>query len=129
MHKILAAAALLVGLLAIVPTAATASPLTQVQAQAQAQAQAQGRRSCVTKAEFRRAKRGMIKRRVHRIFDTRGRRTSLSIGGGTRDEYREYRACAGDRWSYVTVNYDNYMNPKAHLRGMRVYSKDMYISR
>jgi hypothetical protein len=36
----------------------------------------------------------MIKRRVHRIFDTRGRRTSLSIGGGTRDEYREYRARA-----------------------------------
>jgi hypothetical protein len=90
MHKILAAAALLVGLLAIVPTAATASPLTQVQAHAQAK----GKNSCVTRAEFRRAKRGMIKRRVHRIFDTRGRRTSLSIGGGTRDEYREYRARA-----------------------------------
>jgi hypothetical protein len=60
----------------------------------QAHAQAKGKNSCVTRAEFRRAKRGMIKRRVHRIFDTRGRRTSLSIGGGTRDEYREYRARA-----------------------------------
>jgi hypothetical protein len=51
------------------------------------------------------------------------------VGGG-RDEWREYRSCAGNRrWSYVTVNYDNYLNPQAHKRGMRVYSKDMYISR
>lgn len=85
---------------------------------------------CVTRAEFQRVDRGMLNRRVHRIFDTDGRLSSSSRGGGG-DSWREYRVCrswGSPRWSDVSINFDNY-SFRNRGPGMRLYSKDAYISR
>lgn len=85
--------------------------------------------NCVGRAEFRQVHRGMTKRKVHRIFDVRGKRTSVSTYGRDRDEYRSYRVCRGwgnPRWSSVDLNFDNYMSNRS---GMRLYSKSSYITR
>ncbi len=58
---------------------------------------------CVTRAEYERVDAGMSKRRVHRIFDTRGRRTAISSSGGATAEVRSYRPCR--RHSAVSVAY------------------------
>ncbi len=60
---------------------------------------------CVSKAEYERIDKGMAKRRVHRIFDVRGRRTVISRGGGVVVEIRRYRTCRPD--SAVSVAYEN----------------------
>jgi hypothetical protein len=68
---------------------------------------------CVSHAEFVAVKDGMTQARVHNIFGTTGvieSRGSMGVG-------REYETCAGDEWSYVSVNY----NP-------RVWFKWEYIS-
>lgn len=44
---------------------------------------------CVTKKEYRKVHRGMTKRRVHRIFDTRG----WFADGGAGGYSRVYRSC------------------------------------
>lgn len=60
---------------------------------------------CVTKAEYERIDNGQTKRRVHRIFDVRGRRSVISRGGGVVVEARRYRTCRRD--SAVSVAYRN----------------------
>jgi hypothetical protein len=45
---------------------------------------------CVTRAEYRQARYGMTKIRVHRIFGTRGRLVYLVVGN---EEKREYPMC------------------------------------
>jgi hypothetical protein len=57
----------------------------------------QARRGCVTRAEFRRVRRGMTKARVHRIFDTRGRFADGGAGGYS----RVYRSCDFRHAAYV----------------------------
>ena len=82
-------------------------------------------RHCVSKGEFRAAKNGMLKSRVHEIFDSYGQRTYFSSGGGLRYMSREYNPCQGDRYSYISVDYNNYSSRKP---GMRLDYKSMYIS-
>jgi hypothetical protein len=60
---------------------------------------------CVTKPEYRRVHDGMRQGRVHRIFDTRGRRDTVHSGGGVVIEVRSYRTCRRD--SAVSVSYRN----------------------
>jgi hypothetical protein len=60
---------------------------------------------CVSRGEYRQVHRSMTKHRVHRIFDTRGRRTAFSRRGGVTAEIRRYRGCP--RHSAVSVAYGN----------------------
>jgi hypothetical protein len=56
-------------------------------------------RPCVNRLEYILVHRGMPKHRVHRIFDTRGRR----VAKHGNNEIRSYRACT--RRSAVSVTY------------------------
>jgi hypothetical protein len=71
---------------------------------AAAPAQAEGRH-CVSPGEYRQVHRGMTKRHVHRVFDTRGRRVAFSRDGRFTSEIRRYRGCPRD--SVVSVAYGN----------------------
>ena len=82
-------------------------------------------RPCVSNGEFKAAKNGMLKSRVHQIFDSYGKRTSFYSGGGDRYESREYNPCRGDRYSYISISYDTYHRKSP---GMRLDSKYIYIS-
>ena len=62
---------------------------------------------CVTKSEFRKVKRGMKMKRVHRIFDTRGKQSYFYTIGGDRYTGREYKACHHPKWSLVSVDFKN----------------------
>jgi len=62
---------------------------------------------CVSKQEFRKVKDGFKKRRVHRIFDTRGRQTSIFRVGGETYESREYKPCSDRKYGFVWVDYVN----------------------
>ena len=68
-------------------------------------ADSERRKRCVTKREFRRAKRHMKMKRVHRIFGTRGKQSYVYTIGGTRYVGREYKACRHPRWSMVSVDF------------------------
>jgi hypothetical protein len=48
---------------------------------------------CVTRAEYRAVHKGDKMRRVHRIFDTDGRRLSIVWYGGYGGQVHRYRAC------------------------------------
>ncbi len=62
-------------------------------------------RGCVTRGEYQRVHDGMRKARVHRIFDTRGRRETASVARGDIFEIRSYRTCR--RGAGVSVHYRN----------------------
>lgn len=81
---------------------------------------------CVSQAEFRRAADDMPKARVHRIFDTDGRRLFINNGNVT-NEAREYRVCGHppSTGSYVQVQYDNFTAGGGPLRLGR---KQIHIS-
>jgi hypothetical protein len=81
MVKVLTAIIVLMGGLLFVPSTASAANETATFQAA--------KRGCVTRAEFRRVKRGMKKARVRRIFDTRGRFADGGGGGYS----RVYRSC------------------------------------
>ena len=66
-------------------------------------AAAQDTPRCVTKKEYRNVHKGMTKKRVHRIFDTRGRRDAFAQSGGHTAEIRSYRTCS--RFSAVSISY------------------------
>ncbi len=66
-------------------------------------AAAQDTPRCVTKKEYRKVHKGMTKKRVHRIFDTRGRRDAFAQSGGHTAEIRSYRTCS--RFSAVSISY------------------------
>ncbi|MGH3358934.1 MAG: hypothetical protein ACRDO7_09020 [Nocardioidaceae bacterium] len=63
--------------------------------------------SCVSKKEYRKVQRGTRIRRVHRIFDTRGKQTSTFTIGGVRYQSREYKPCSSQRWGFVSIDYKN----------------------
>ncbi len=83
-------------------------------------------RPCVTRGEYRQVKQGMLKTRVHAIFDTQGKRLFINKGQVT-NEGREYRVCGHPRsgGSYVQVQYNNYAAGGGPLR---VGSKQIRIS-
>lgn len=60
---------------------------------------------CVSRGEFGRVHDGMSKRRVHRIFDVRGRRTVFVKVGRFSTEVRRYRGCP--RRSRISIVYGN----------------------
>lgn len=49
---------------------------------------------CVTRKEFRKAKPGMARKRVHNIFDTSGKRDGVYVAEGIHMEMRSYNPCA-----------------------------------
>ncbi len=56
---------------------------------------------CVSKAEYKRVKKGMSKRRVHNIFDIDGKQVSKGYGY----ESRDYRVCTDPKWGFVSVTF------------------------
>jgi hypothetical protein len=60
---------------------------------------------CVTKSEYRKVNKGMSKTRVHRIFDTDGRREAIARSGRFTSEIRTYRTCS--RFSSVALSFGN----------------------
>jgi hypothetical protein len=61
---------------------------------------------CVSRGEYRHAHKGMTKARVHRSFDTAGKRKAISHSGGGTSEVRSYAAC--HRHGRVMVSYTTY---------------------
>ncbi len=60
---------------------------------------------CVSRSEYRAAKSNMTMTRVHRIFDTSGRRVSYASYGGYAAQIRTYRGC-GSRYNVVSILFD-----------------------
>lgn len=87
--------------LVLVGVVATVTPAVEV---AQADTAA-----CVSKREFKKVKRDFTKKRVHRIFDTKGKQSSWFNVGGDSYESREYRACTVSFGIHGTV-YMDYTN-------------------
>lgn len=61
---------------------------------------------CVTKSEFKRAKKGLWKFEVREIFGTGGKQTSYYKGYTFRMETREYRVC-GSSYSFAMVTFED----------------------
>lgn len=59
---------------------------------------------CITRFEYRAVHKDYSIARVHRIFDTHGRRIGGAIGGGSTSQVRSYRMCR--RHSSVVIQYD-----------------------
>lgn len=60
---------------------------------------------CVTKSEYRHVHKGDSIRRVHRIFDTRGRLQEKGTSGGYPAKLRIYKACRSAPYPAVAVAY------------------------
>jgi hypothetical protein len=60
---------------------------------------------CVTKSEYRHVHKGDSIRRVHRIFDTRGRLQEKGTSGGYPAKLRIYKACRSAPYPAVAVSY------------------------
>ena len=59
---------------------------------------------CVTRAEYRAVHKDYSIARVHRIFDTDGRKIGGAKGGGFASQVRSYRTCRS--LSSVVIQYD-----------------------
>ena len=63
---------------------------------------------CVTKAEFKKVRKGWKMTRVHRVFDTNGKQSWFTDAypslGIPAEQGREYRHCAS-KYSIVTVDF------------------------
>jgi len=93
---VLAATALTLGGLTAAPAAvASAGPDGAARAKA----------GCVTQGEFRKAKKGMRIKKVHRIFGTKGKREALPKGYGITIEIRGYKTCT--KYGAVSVLFEN----------------------
>lgn len=60
---------------------------------------------CVSQKEFKQVKKGMSKKAVARIFDTKGKREVISKGGGYTFEIRSYKTCA--QFGAVSIGFSN----------------------
>lgn len=81
--------------LAATTIAAEARPDAASAATSAASVHAKG---CVTKAEYRKVRKGMAQSKVHRIFGTKGRVASRSdLPDGEKLEARGYKACTSKR--------------------------------
>lgn len=101
MKKFIAAAALAV---------TTSAPLVALAPAAHADAGSPG---CVTKAEYRKVKKGMTPTQVKNRFGTNGKITSTFNFDGYRSLTREYKAC-GSKYGSVMVSFD--ADPRKPLR-------------
>jgi hypothetical protein len=84
--RFLSAIALALGSLAFAPLAAADTP------------------GCVTRSEYRAVHKDDSFARVHRIFDTDGRKIGGAKGGGSASQVRSYRTCRPH--SSVVIQYD-----------------------
>jgi hypothetical protein len=84
--KFLSAIALALVALALAPLAAADTP------------------GCVTRSEYRAVHEDDSITRVHRIFDTDGRKIGGATGGGSSSQVRRYRTCRPH--SSVVIQYD-----------------------
>ena len=62
-------------------------------------------RGCVTYSEFKRAKTGMTKSQVAKLFGTNGKLSAKSEGGGVVIEMRDYAGCP--EYSAVSIMFTN----------------------
>lgn len=92
MKKVIATAcaslALLAGSVAVAPTASAANRTP----------------GCVTKAEYKKAKKKMTKKQVANLFGTNGKREVLVESDGYASEIRSYRGCS--KYSVVVIGFD-----------------------
>jgi hypothetical protein len=58
---------------------------------------------CVTKSEYKKAKKGMTKKRVATIFGTNGKLEARATSGGYASEIRSYRTCS--KYSAVAISF------------------------
>ena len=68
-------------------------------------AQAADTPGCVSQKEFRQVKKRMTITKVHSIFDTKGKRDSITRGYGQKIEMRSYNACT--RYGFVSIMFTN----------------------
>jgi hypothetical protein len=59
---------------------------------------------CVTKAEYKKAKKKMTVKQVSKLFGTNGRREARASSGGYVSEIRTYKTCS--RYSAVAISFD-----------------------
>jgi hypothetical protein len=71
--------------------------------------------NCVTRGEFSRIHKGDSLNRVARIFDTRGKRVSISVYGGHKSQIRQYRPCRND--SLVQVSFSKTPGTRYRMDG------------
>ena len=57
--------------------------------------------ACVSKAEYKKAKKGMAKTKIDRLFGTKGHREAGATSGGFRSEVWSYRPCT--KYSAVSL--------------------------
>ncbi|GGL46102.1 hypothetical protein GCM10011575_00060 [Microlunatus endophyticus] len=91
--------ALLVGTVTLVPSAAAANKSP----------------GCVTKAEYKKAEKGMTEAHVKKIFGTNGRREARATSGGYVSEIRSYKTCS--KWSAVAISLDEKPHGSPQLTG------------
>ena len=61
---------------------------------------------CVSKAEYKKAKKGMAKKKIDHIFGTKGHREAGATSGGYRSEVWSYRPCT--QYSAVSLSFSGY---------------------
>jgi hypothetical protein len=71
--------------------------------------------NCVTRGEFSRIHKGDSLNRVARIFDTRGKRVSISVYGGHKSQIRQYRTCRKD--ALVQVSFSKTLGTRYRMDG------------
>jgi hypothetical protein len=91
-------------LVAVTAAALLAAPAVFVAAAPAAQA-ANKTPGCVTKAEYKKAKKGMTKAKVKKIFGTGGKQLSTASAGGFRAEVRNYKTCV--EFGSVAITFGN----------------------
>jgi hypothetical protein len=71
--------------------------------------------NCVTRGEFSRIHKGDSLNRVARIFDTRGKKVSISVYGGHKSQIRQYRTCRKD--ALVQVSFSKTLGTRYRMDG------------
>ena len=61
---------------------------------------------CVSKAEYKKAHKGMTKKKIDHIFGTKGHREAGATSGGYRSEVWSYRPCT--QYSAVSMSFSGY---------------------
>ena len=71
--------------------------------------------NCVTRGEFSRIHKGDSLNRVARIFDTRGKKVSISVYGGDKSQIRQYLTCRNS--SLVQVSFSKTPDTRYRMDG------------
>lgn len=101
-----ASAVLLSGTVALTPAASATAPASTVSA-------ANRTPGCVTKSEYKKAKKGMTEKKIKQIFGTNGKREARASSGGYVSEIRSYRTCS--EFSVVVISFEKEPGGKLRL--------------